>query len=208
MSSSASTPLIRFLAHKTDAGQSCDVSTYLPISHRLRRLCTDCYSLDTTDEDKAGGHKCMQMVLPERQCTGTTTLTTLTTTATTATTTATTTSTVTTTTPTVRTGKERFCACEAGVERVCPECPWVWQETAAAGEGEGEREGERERGRVGEREEQREREGQGHGECWVCDRQVGPRERGGGWFCLWCERPCGDVGREPAAVVRVVGNGE
>lgn len=168
-------PLPLLPARLTDVGQSCDVSTYLPVTHRLRRLCTDCYSLDTVDE--------------EGQSTGTTAPTAAPTI---------TTSPTTNLTATTRTGKERFCACEAGVERVCPECPWVWQETAAAGDGEGGRAQERE-GEGGD---------QGQGECWVCDRQVGPRERGGGWFCLWCERPCGDVGREPAAVVRVVGDGE
>jgi len=108
--------------------RSCNVSAYLPSGHRLRRLCSDCY---TVDIGHPGRLDFKFVALPEL----------------------------------LRWKRlERFCTCQAGEVLVCPDCPW--QEIDGGAES---------------------------GSCWVCERRVaGCNNKSGGWFCLWCERRCGD----------------
>jgi hypothetical protein len=114
----------------TRALQSCDVSAYIPFSHRLRRLCSDCYAVDMDTSNTL-----KFVALPEAQ---------------------------------ERKSKERFCPCRPGEYRICPDCPTPEESGLVSPTVTGF-------------------DAQ---PCWVCERGV--TGRGGGWFCLWCERRHGE----------------
>jgi hypothetical protein len=114
----------------TISPQSCDVSAYIPFSHRLRRLCSDCYTVDMETSNSL-----KFVALPETQ---------------------------------QRKSKERFCPCRPGEYRICPDCPSPEESGLASPI-------------VTSFDAQ---------PCWVCER--GMTGRGGGWFCLWCERRYGE----------------